>query len=64
MEILLIPLVLGAGAVALWLIIMALQALLTLFAAMMSFMVMIVTGKWLWDFINEDDEEEATAPKK
>ncbi len=64
MELLLIPLVLGAGVLVLWLLVVVLQSLLTLFAAMVGFIVMIVTGKWLWDFINDDDDEETSAPKK
>lgn len=64
MELFLIPLVLGAGVLVLWFMIMALQALLTLFGAIMGFIVMVITGKWLWDFINEDNEEETSAPTK
>ena len=64
MEILLIPLVLGAGVLVLWLLAIVFQALLSIFFALVGFIAMIVTGKWLWDFINEEDEEEASAPKK
>lgn len=63
-EVLLFFLALGAGALGLWLLVMALQALFGLFLAMLAFTAAIFTGKWLWDFINEDDEPEAPAPPK
>ena len=59
-----IPLVLGAGLLALWLLVMVVQALFSLFLALVGFITMIVTGKWLWDFINKDDEDEGAAPRK
>lgn len=57
-------LALGAGALGLWLLVMALQALFGLFLALLGFTAVIFTGKWLWDFINEDDEPEDPAPPK
>ncbi len=59
-----IPLVLGAGLLVLWLLVIVFQALLSLFLALMGFTAMIFTGKWLWDFINKDDEDEGAAPRK
>lgn len=59
-----IPLVLGAGLLVLWLLVIVFQALFSLFLALMGFIAMIVTGKWLWDFINKDDEDEGSAPSK
>lgn len=55
---------LGAGALALWLLVMAFQALLGLFLAMLAFIAAIFTGKWLWKFITEDDEKEVPASRK
>lgn len=63
-EVLLFFLALGAGALGLWLLVMALQALFGLLLAMLAFTAAIFTGKWLWDFINEDDEPEASKPPK
>lgn len=57
-------LALGAGALGLWLLVMALQALFALLLALLGFTAAIFTGKWLWDFINEDDEPEDPAPPK
>lgn len=59
-----IPLVLGAGLLVLWLLVIVFQALFSLFLALVGFIAMIVTGKWLWDFINKDDEDEGSAPSK
>ena len=55
---------LGAGALGLWLLVMALQALFALFLAMLGLIAAIFTGKWLWDFLTEDNEPEAPAPPK
>lgn len=59
-------LALGAGAVVIWILVQIATALFGLFLAMLSFIAMIVTGKWLWDFITKDDDEDsgASAPPK
>ena len=59
-------LALGAGAVVIWILVQIATAIFGLFLAMLSFIAMIVTGKWLWDFITKDDDEDsgASAPPK
>lgn len=62
--ILILLLVLGAGALGLWLFAIALQALFGLFLALLTLCATIFTGKWLWDFITKDDDEEPPALTK
>lgn len=59
-------LALGAGAVVIWILVQIATALFGLFLAILGFIAMIVTGKWLWDFITKDDDEDsgASAPPK
>ena len=55
---------LGVVAFIIWLFIQMMALLFSFFVTLLSFAAMIITGKWLWDFINKEDDESESEPKQ